>query len=296
MLGQSTFDEWLCERATRIWSATCLKDLLSAANTYTHFFIAPLVVSGKRSVETAGLHEMPQAKRAYYPAAAAWVMLTRLSRKGLRTAIEAAKANETPSQGAKIQSYIHQQADPLKAFYDGRYAHGSPASNLAHPVELYCSVFARLKARLSDSELKVPPDLRRSTEGLMRRASKLFFSGTDRSEILASHFRAVLGASFSRVFTNGTSTGSSASPVGTIFHKITVPVDGRVLTVDVPHVVVVENNEPGTGDCDPAVQAALSMLRLWLDVSLASPVIFNTANHTLFKNLAASSTCLVALP
>ncbi|TFK53171.1 hypothetical protein OE88DRAFT_1734118 [Heliocybe sulcata] len=67
----------------------------------------------------------------------------------MKAAIAGAYRNLDPSDGAIITNYYSQQADAARALFDARYVSGQHAAmRLAPPVEIYCSAFANLKARL----------------------------------------------------------------------------------------------------------------------------------------------------
>ncbi|KZV65718.1 hypothetical protein PENSPDRAFT_655509 [Peniophora sp. CONT] len=99
----------------------------------------------------------------------------------------------------------------------------------------------------------------------MRQASALSPSESAHAKNLWGPLSAVLGASILPMYTNKLWSIRSSTAPGIVFQGISATVNGLVADVDVPLVVVQGANEPSDTGCDPAVQAALSMQRLWLE-------------------------------
>ena len=187
---------------------------------------------------------------------------------GYRRVVVAASKNKSPSAGAKLEEFCSQQGDTLRAFYDGRYRFHKNAvqDRIVPPVELYCSPFARFKARLSDPTFEVPDDIESLTADFMFESSALFEDEDQRFDRLTPQLEGILGIKFMCVdITKAQSGGRGGGrPDGIVFDMVGDSDGGRH---EVVLAVKEEKNEPGMGGCDPAVQGALSLQKVWLRVS-----------------------------
>ncbi|VDC02970.1 unnamed protein product [Peniophora sp. CBMAI 1063] len=174
----------------------------------------------------------------------------------LQTVRATIRRNASPSRGATHAYFLDQQRDPFRALYNGRYtAEEAVSTRLAAPIEIYCSVFARLKARLHDETLEVPEDIRWRMSDCIEQQLPDGLRGS-----LVGDLEEILGVKFSRASWYGDE--GRAVPDSVVFKDIRIRSQEDALSIP---IATLGQRESADDAGNPQTRGALLMQCSWLE-------------------------------